>query len=59
MDSKDNEFVSESQQVSVSNSTVTENVIWSIKGFKKSALESLKGRWKIRPCHKNCVNGRD
>ena len=47
MDSKENEFVSESQQVSVSNSTVTENVIWSIKGFKKSALESLKGRWKI------------
>jgi uncharacterized membrane protein len=45
--SKENEFVSESQQVSVSNSTVTENVIWSIKGFKKSALESLKGRWKI------------
>lgn len=47
MDSKENEFVSESQQVSVSNSAVTENVIWSIKGFKKSALESLKGRWKI------------
>ena len=47
MDSKEDEFVSESQQVSVSNSTVTENVIWSIKGFKKSALESLKGRWKI------------
>ena len=47
MDSKENEFVSESQQVSVSNSTVTENVIWSIQGFKKSALESLKGRWKI------------
>lgn len=47
MDSKENEFVSESQQVLGSNSTVTENVIWSIKGFKKSALESLKGRWKI------------
>lgn len=47
MDSKENEFVSESQQVSVSNSAVTENVIWSIKGFKKSVLESLKGRWKI------------
>ena len=47
MDSKENDFTSESQQVSVSNSTVTENVIWSIKGFKKSALDSLKGRWKI------------
>lgn len=47
MDSNENEFTSESQQIQVSNSTVTENVIWSIKGFKKSALELLKGRWKI------------
>lgn len=48
MDSKENEFVSESQQVSVSNSAVTENAIWSIKGFKKSARESLKEDGKFR-----------
>lgn len=47
MDSNENEFTSESQQIQVSNSIGNENVIWSIKGFKKSALESLKGRWKI------------
>lgn len=47
MDSNENEFTSESQQIQVSNSIGSENVIWSIKGFKKSALESLKGRWKI------------
>lgn len=47
MDSNENEFTSESQQIQVSNSIGNENVIWSIKGFKKSALDSLKGRWKI------------
>lgn len=47
MDSNENEFTSESQQIQVSNSIGSENAIWSIKGFKKSALESLKGRWKI------------
>lgn len=47
MDSNENEFTSVSQQIQVSNSIGNENVIWSIKGFKKSALESLKGRWKI------------
>lgn len=47
MDSNENEFTSESLQIQVSNSIGNENVIWSIKGFKKSALESLKGRWKI------------
>ena len=46
MDSNENEFTSVSQQIQVSNSIGNENVIWSIKGFKKSALESLKGRWK-------------
>ena len=47
MDSNENEFTSVSQQIQVSNSIGSENAIWSIKGFKKSALESLKGRWKI------------
>ena len=47
MDSNENEFTSESQQIQVSNSIGNENAIWSIKGLKKSALELLKGRWKI------------
>lgn len=47
MDSNENEFTSESQQIQVSNSIGSENAIWSIKGLKKSALELLKGRWKI------------
>ena len=47
MDSNENEFTSESQQIQVSNSIGNENAIWSIKGLKKCALELLKGRWKI------------
>ncbi len=47
MDSNENEFTSESQQIQVSNSIGNENAIWSIKGLKKSALGLLKGRWKI------------
>ena len=47
MDSNENEFTSESQQIQVSNSIGNENAIWSIKELKKSALELLKGRWKI------------